>query len=74
MEKTTFIKRSEPFTFDDIINVIRELSYSQGFYGRLLRSIEELKENDIDSFNEFKELMENQKFTDSLDVVLYFET
>ena len=31
----------------DVINVIEELSYSQGFYGRLLRDIKNLNANDF---------------------------
>ena len=31
---------------EDILNAIRELASSQGFYGRLLRDLTELKENE----------------------------
>lgn len=54
----------------DIIKVIEDLSYSQGFYGRLLRSIDELSEEEYDLLTEE---LEGQNFKDSLDVVLYFE-
>lgn len=54
----------------DVIEVIRELSYSQGFYGRLLRDIKSLN---ADDFREFCRVMEQQNFTDSLDVVMFFE-
>ena len=54
----------------DVINVIEELSYSQGFYGRLLRQIKGLNAED---FREFCRVMEEQNFRDSLDVVLFFE-
>lgn len=57
-------------TAKDVINVIEELSYSQGFYGRLLRHIKGLNAND---FREFCRVMEEQNFQDSLDVVLFFE-
>ena len=57
-------------TAKDVINVIEELSYSQGFYGRLLRDIKGLNAND---FREFCRVMEEQNFRDSLDVVLFFE-
>ena len=36
-----------------VIEVIKELSNSQGFYSRLYRNIVELKENDEDGFNEW---------------------
>lgn len=55
----------------DVINVIRDLSYSQGFYGRLLRDIKDLN---ADDFREFCRVMEEQNFTDALDVVMFFET
>ena len=54
-------------TAKDVINVIEELSYSQGFYGRLLRDIKGLNAKD------FCRVMEEQNFRDSLDVVLFFE-
>ena len=57
-------------TAKDVINVIEELSYSQGFYGRLLREIKGLNAED---FREFCRVMEEQNFRDSLDVVLFFE-
>ena len=41
------------FEFNDVIDIIDTLSHSQGFYGRLLRDIYELKrliENTLSSF------------------------
>ena len=58
---------------EDILNAIRELASSQGFYGRLLRDLTELKENDLESYNSIKEELESQKFTDTLDMIMYFE-
>lgn len=57
----------------EILDVIKQLAMSQGFYGRLYRSIEELAENDPDTYDEFVAELENQNFKDSLDVVFYFE-
>jgi hypothetical protein len=56
-----------------ILGLIQELSYSQGFYGRLLRSIIECKENDPSSYEDFMEELEAQHFGSDLDVILYFE-
>ena len=53
----------------DVINVIEELSYSQGFYSRLLRNIKNLNAED---FREFCRVMEEQNFQDNLDVILFF--
>ena len=58
---------------EDILGAIRELANSQGFYGRLLRDIIELKENDLEGYNSLKEELESQKFTDTLDMIMYFE-
>lgn len=58
------------FDFDDVINVIAELSNSQGFYGRLLRDISEM---DDDEFTELEHIIESQNFTSPLDVIMFFE-
>lgn len=59
--------------FDDVMDIIIDLSYSQGFYGRLLRDIAELRDEDENLFQNFVEEIESQNFTSSLDVVMYFE-
>lgn len=58
---------------NEIIDVIEVLSHSQGFYGRLLRSIYELKQENEEEYNELKHYLESQNFSDALDVVLFFE-
>ena len=58
---------------NEIISVIEMLSHSQGFYGRLLRSIYELKQENETEYNELKNYLESQNFSDSLDVILFFE-
>ena len=55
---------------DEIMDLIRELSYSQGCWGRLLRLIEEMDE---DEYNEYKEELEGKNFKDNLDCILYLE-
>ena len=57
-----------------VLDVIRDLSHSQGFYSRLYETILELKQNDEAAFNEFTKAVEAQNFRDSVDVVLFFET
>ena len=59
---------------NEIINVIEMLSHSQGFYGRLLRSILELKQENEIEYNELKNYLESQNFSDTIDVVLFFES
>lgn len=58
----------------EVIDVIKMLAHSQGFYGRLLRSIEEQYEEDYESWEAFMQYLEEQKFKDALDVVMFFET
>ena len=58
---------------DDILNAIAMLAQSQGFYGRLLRDFNELKEYDPDRYEEVMEALEAQKFGDPVDMVLFFE-
>jgi len=53
---------------------IQDLARSQGFYGRLLRDIEELEQEEPESAEQFWKDLEDQNFEDSLDMVLYFET
>lgn len=61
------------FEFDDVIDIIDTLSHSQGFYGRLLRDIYELKKYEPEMFAIFVEEIESQNFTNTLDIVMYFE-
>ena len=58
---------------NEIISVIEMLSHSQGFYGRILRSIYELKQENETEYNELKSHLESQNFSDSLDVIMFFE-
>ena len=58
---------------EDILNAIRMLAQSQGFYGRLLARILEVKEYDPDTYEEFMAELEAQNFGDPVDMVLYFE-
>ena len=55
---------------DEIREVFKQLAMSQGFYGRLLRQIDEADEEARENF--WKDL-EDQNFKDSVDVILYIE-
>ena len=61
------------FEFDDVIDIIDTLSHSQGFYGRLLRDIYELKKYEPEMFMMFVDEIESQNFTNVLDIVMCFE-
>lgn len=56
---------------NDILDAIKSLAMSQGFYGRLLRDIQ----SDIDEFgeNDLLNHLEAQNFNDTLDIVFYLE-
>ena len=49
----------------EILDTIKSLAQSQGFYGRLL---EQIQDND-----EALEYLEQQNFKDSLDLILFLE-
>ena len=51
---------------EEILNNIKELSKSQGFYGRLY---EQLLDN-----NEALEYLESQNFKDVLDLIMFLES
>ena len=74
--KNIMIKNSKGkliFEFNDVIDIIDTLSHSQGFYGRLLRDIYELKRYEPEMFAMFVDEIESQNFRTALDVVMYFE-
>lgn len=56
-------------TKTEILNVLRVLSNSQGFYGRMYRM---LSDNSEDS-NNFLEKLENENFRDAVDLLTYLE-
>ena len=53
-----------------VLDIIRDLSHSQGFYKRLYDNIMDLQP---EAFKDFKEVIEAQNFKDSVDVVMFFE-
>lgn len=55
--------------FEEILNGIRELAKSQGFYGRLYRDLME----DDELMENFKKATERQNFTDIVDFVMWLE-
>jgi hypothetical protein len=57
-------------SFEECMDLIKTLSLSQGFYGRLLRDINELEEEDR---QQLKELWEKQQFRDNIDFIMYLE-
>lgn len=56
------------------LETIKTLAPSQGFYGRLLAQVEELKEEDTVGYEKLTEEMNKQNFTDTLDVIFFLES
>ena len=63
----------EGYDVDQVIELVRRLSRSQGYYGRLLEHILYLQEYEPEAFEEFKMVIEEQHFKDPVDVALFFE-
>ena len=60
-------------TVEEVIEVFKVLSKSQGFYSGLYESICIVKELQPDVYEEFCKSVEN-RFKDPTDVVMYFES
>lgn len=58
---------------EEIRQAIKQLAQSQGFYGRLDRTLSELQEEDIDRYEQIVAEFEAQNFKDVVDLILYLE-
>ena len=56
-----------------ILAAFRSLAKSQGFYGRLLRDINDLKIQDPERYERAMKEPESKKFKDIVDLVLFIE-
>ena len=63
----------ETMKMNEILDAIASLARLQGFYGRLLRDLMRIKENDPDRYGKIKDKLEEQKFGSVVDMVLFFE-
>ena len=54
--------------FKFFVNTIKTLARSQGFYGRILRRLEEMESEDLKRLK-----ADSPQFKDALDVIFYFE-
>ena len=61
---------SHTMTKEEIYNTIKSLAHSQGCYSRLLAQLD----SDEETKEKFLIALENQKFKDSVDLVLYLES
>lgn len=53
---------------DEILNTFKMLAQSQGFYGRILQSLEE-----ADNRDEILDKLEEMNFQDPVDLILFIE-
>ena len=60
-------------SFRMILNTIKELRYSQGFYGRLYAALMEDIKYNKENISNFLNNSELPKFKDTLDVIMYLE-
>ena len=58
----------------EIMETIRGLAKSQGFYGRLQRQLEEMQEKWPEAYDRYMKELEKQCFVDALDLVIYLES
>ena len=57
-----------------VIEVIKDLAKSQGFYSRMWQSIQENILTDEEEYENFQQFCEQQNFKDAVDLVLFLET
>lgn len=60
-------------TREEILNGIKMLACSQGFYGRLLAALHEKEEACPEEYEEIMEYWESMNFSDIVDFVIYIE-
>lgn len=72
-EEINMAVKTKGYDIEQVVDVIEMLSYSQGFYGRLLEEIMYIEENEPSKYEVFKTIIEKQEFEDPVDVVLFFE-
>ncbi len=58
---------------EEIKSTIKSLASSQGFYGRLLASMETMEEMFPKDYEEVVKELESQNFQNVVDLVIYFE-
>ena len=57
----------------EIKETIKSLASNQGFYGRLLASMETMEEMSPQDYEKVVEELESQNFQNAVDLVMYFE-
>ena len=72
-EEINMTVKTKGYDIEQVVDVIEMLSYSNGFYGRLLEEILYVEENKPQQYEVFKQIIEKQEFENPVDVVLFFE-
>ena len=58
---------------NDILNTLKRLSLSQGYYDSIYHGIRSMEVTDPESYDFLVEELEAQNFADAIALVLYFE-
>lgn len=61
-------------TRNEILNTIKDLAKSQGFYGRLLYNLESAESYNPEYYEAFMTELESQNFSDAVDLIIYLES
>ena len=59
---------------EQIMEAIKQLAQSQGTYARFYRDLCEMRDNEPERFDKAMTMLEEKKFKDIVDLVLYLET
>lgn len=59
---------------EEILNIIKELAKSQGFYSRLYIDLLYAKDNHPEEYEEVMQELESKNFKDPVDLILYLES
>lgn len=59
---------------NEIMNAIKSLGHSQGFYGSMYAHLVSQQENDPEGYDSVMKTLEAANFKDAVDMVLYFES
>lgn len=59
---------------DEILDTIRALTSTQGFYGRLLENLLAARDDDPDAYDALMTDLESRNLRDAVDLCIYLET
>ena len=59
---------------EQIMEAIKQLASSQGYYGRFYCALCRLRDNEPDRFDKAMTMLEEKNFKDAVDLVMYLES